>query len=316
MDHRTVRAATEFVEGYDDEEPFFLTASFQLPHPPWFEDEEFADRYQFDDVGVPESFDEDFHRKPSFQKERADHSECSLTREETGEIRYNYRTMVSRVDDYIGALLDTLVDRGFDGNTFVILSSDHGDMQGAHRLNKKGVIAYDDILKVPLIVRPPEREAEQRSITDPVSIASIPSTIADVTTGTVPEEFECESLLSRVDGKPMEHDQYVFFEHEYAYWGEHPYVGVRTPQWKYVKYVADDVAELYEIAEDPHEMENLAPDARYDTVSQALDKRIEGWWSRTDGDWEEWERSIDSDVDTEVASATWESDDFTGTDSD
>jgi len=60
----------------------------------------------------------------------------------------------SFVDSEIGRVLDA-VDRGAGRNTYVIYTSDHGDMLGAHRLASKGPAMYEEILRIPLIVRGP-----------------------------------------------------------------------------------------------------------------------------------------------------------------
>jgi arylsulfatase A-like enzyme len=179
-DRTTVTEVNRYLRSYDGEKPFFVTASFNLPHPPFFEDEEFAEQYDFEDVSLPSNFDDDLTTKPDFHRERAEQPECQLSPEETREIRYQYRTMVSRVDAYVGEILETLRDEGLDDDTVVVFLSDHGDMQGAHRLNKKGVVAYEEILRVPLIVRHPEMETPRDRIPDLVSTAAVPGTLVEM----------------------------------------------------------------------------------------------------------------------------------------
>jgi len=312
IDERTTDAAVKYLEEYTTNRPFFVTVSYQLPHPPWFEDKTFSNRYTRDDIDIPPSFDDDLQDKPSFHRERAKQSECDLTADDVKDIRYKYRTMVSRVDKYIGRVLDVINGQGYDKNTHILFSSDHGDMQGAHRLNKKGVVAYDELLRVPLVIRPPETNERGKVVKAPVSIVAIPSTIAEIATGDVPDVFETDSLCPRVKGRAADQGGYAFFEHKYAYWGEYPYVGVRTPRWKYVRYLHDDVNELYDLEEDPHEIHNLATDPNSVSIKRELDDLVKQWWQRTDGDWDRWEQSIDEMVQTEMASTTWDKTEFSG----
>lgn len=287
-DRTTTTEVQRYLEGYDRDDPFFVTASFNLPHPPFFEDETFAEHYDKDDVSLPASFDDDLSTKPSFHRERTEHLECQLTEEDVREIRYRYRTMVSRVDSYVGELLSTLRSEGLYEDTVIVFTSDHGDMLGAHRLNKKGVVAYEELLRVPLIIRHPGIDEVRNLIPDLVTTAAIPGTIVDVAEEQVSDEFEGGSLLPAMRRSEPPSDQRVFFEHNFAYWGHHPYRGVRTPEWKYVEYLADDTAELYHLSTDPHEMRNLYPDPDHEAITVRLQDELEEWWTSTGGDTDVW----------------------------
>lgn len=290
-DRTTVTEVNRYLRENEREEPFFVTASFNLPHPVFFEDEEFREYYDRDDVPLPSNFDDDLATKPPFHAARAEDQECQLTPEEAREIRYRYRTMVSRVDSFVGKMLETLRDEGLYEETVVIFTADHGDMQGAHRLNKKGVVAYDEILRVPLVVRHPTLDDHRDRISDLVSTAAAPGTIVDVATGSVPDEFEGGSLLPTMRRSEPPSTQRVFFEHNLAYWGHHPYRGVRTPEWKYVEYLADGPNELYRAADDPGELTNLYGATEYDDVVAELEADLDAWWTSTEGDLDEWARA-------------------------
>jgi arylsulfatase A-like enzyme len=67
--------------------------------------------------------------------------------------RWAYANLVRRVDREIGLVLDALKAGGLDESTTVVFTSDHGEMNGSHRLEHKDVL-YEENLKVPLIVRP------------------------------------------------------------------------------------------------------------------------------------------------------------------
>lgn len=296
LDERSKEASVSYLNSYDSADPFFLTVSYHLPHPPWYTDKEFAQFYNQDKVELPPNFDESFRDKPSFQHERANQDECNLSPTEFKEIRYKYRTMVSRMDSYVGEILDALKRNGYYEDTTIIFTSDHGDMQGAHQLNKKGVVAYDELLRVPLIVKYANRNPERDRISDLVSVASVPSTIVEEAGSSIPSEFEEPSLNETLSRSAPADDQRVFFEHKYAYWGEHPYVGVRTKRWKYVDYIADDVEELYDLDIDPHEMNNIATAGTYDEVKAELQEEISVWLTETGGNREEWGKSIENRV--------------------
>jgi choline-sulfatase len=290
-DARTLADTQEFVAAHAGESPFFATASFNLPHPGFFEDGGFADRYDREAVPVPESLDDDLADKPAFQGERA--AELDVDEAEARTVNYQFRTMVSRVDDYVGQLLDCLEEAGVREETVVVFAADHGDMLGAHGLVKKGVVAYDEILRVPLVVDVPGRESAREEIPDLVSLAGLPGTLLDAA-GLDYDAFEGGSVLDALDRTDPPAEECVFFEHKYAYWGEHPYRGVRTREWKYVEYMTgDDGAELYHHATDPGERHNLAADPEHEGTRRRLREMVADWWTDTGGDAEAWTDPLD-----------------------
>ena len=288
-DTTTRDRAVEYIEEYDGERPFFLTVSFNLPHPGFYEDPGFDDWYDREAVDLPANFDDDLADKPAFHRERA--LECgsgaSLTESTVREMRYRYRTMVSRVDDHVGRVLAALEASGFGEDTVVAFASDHGDMQGSHRLSKKGVVAYDEILRIPLVLDVPGRESQRDRIPDLVSLADLPGTLIDA--ADVPAAgFPGGSMLDAFDRTAPLDDERVFFEHKYAYWGEHPYRGVRTREWKYVEYMTGEGEELYHVSANPGEMDNLAGDPDHENHRRRLRELVEAWWDRTGGDAAAW----------------------------
>jgi len=291
-DERTCERAVSALSSHDDDAPFFVTVSFNLPHPPFVTDTEFAERFDRDTTPLPESFTDDLAGKPSFQRERANDEECALDEDAVREIGYQYRTMVARIDDHVGRILDALERSGLGEETVVAFTSDHGDMQGAHRLNKKGVIAYDEILRVPLVLRIPDRTSKRDRIPDLVSNRTIPATLLDAAGVDAPSAFDAESVLDALGRRSPPDDERVFFEHRYAYWGEHPYRGVRTARWKFVEYWWDRPNELYDVTHDPHEMTNLAADPDHAETVTRLQREVKRWWDETGGDEEQWLRPV------------------------
>lgn len=63
---------------------------------------------------------------------------------------------------------------------------------------------------------------------------------------------------------------------------------MRTPEWKYVEYLADDTAELYHLEPDPHEMSNLYPSSEHEEILAELQADLREWWAETDGDTDAW----------------------------
>jgi len=296
-DEGTLADSLEFLRA-DRDAPFFLTASFNLPHRPYFEDEAFADRYDPADVTVPESFHDDLADKPALQREWAPgdvpeeyRGRDRLSEAQFREVGYRYRTMVSRVDHFLGRLRETLDEDGLADDTVVVFVADHGDMMGGHGMVGKHTVAYEEELRVPLIVDRPGDGDQPAVIEDLVSTASLPGTLLELAGLDVPHAFEGGSLadlLGGTGGGPQEREQRVFFEHKMATGELHPYRGVRTDRYKYVDYFEDGEAELYDLDRDPQEVENLAGDPAHADVEERLATTVREWWDRTGGDGESW----------------------------
>lgn len=290
-DEVTVAEAVDYLDHCADE-PFFLTASFNLPHPPFYTDEQCADRYDPAAMALPESWEDDLADKPAHHRRRAAERTDEMTEDDVRHMRFQYRTMVSRVDDHVGRILDALERNGLRDDTAVLLTADHGDMQAAHRLTRKGAVAYDEILRVPMVVDIPWRQSERDRIPDLCSLDSVPSTLldaADLPTDAVGGE----SLLPALERTAPPDDEVVFFEHKHANGEDHPYRGVRTREWKFVENLTADVDELYHLTEDPHEIENVAGTPERADIEASLRERVADWWERSDGDLEEWSRPAD-----------------------
>lgn len=290
----------QYLDQYDDDDPFFMTVSWRLPHPRWYVEEEFADDFDRDEMPIPESFYDDHSDKPEYVQERAE--VCDLTEDEIREIRFSYRTMVARIDALVGDLLDKLEEEGLRDETAIVFHSDHGDMQGAHGIDKKGSIPYEEIYRIPIIVDIPGVEGEREVVDDLVTNAAVPGTIIDSAGLDVPDEFEGGSLLPNIHRDERPEEEQIFFEHKYAHWGEFPFRGVRTQRWKYVEHLHSDEEELYDLQNDPNELNNLAvdPDDEHVAIMDDLRDDIEQWWEETDGDLEDWVNSPTPESDDDV----------------
>lgn len=166
-----------------------------------------------------------------------------LTPEELqGEIDA-YDGAIAYVDENIGRLLQSLEEAGLAKNTLVVLLSDHGEMFGEQQLLLHGNCLYRPVLQVPLIVRWPGKIPAGLRVSQPVSIASLPATVAELT-GSKPA-FPGPSLAnlwqnfspSQGDGPlPLAEMDVTPFEpmsHEPSYHG--PLKSLVTPDWHYIE---------------------------------------------------------------------------------
>jgi arylsulfatase A-like enzyme len=280
--------ALNYLEDYRGEKPFFMTVCWYMPHPNAPEDHPFeylqqdAAVFPKEHMPVPDSFHaDDLSTKPAFQKERASKTESALTEDTVKRDAQRYRAMLSLMDRNLGRLLDRLESKGLLDNTAILFTSDHGDMQGAHRLRLKGVIPYKELYNVPMILYVPGIEPARKVVPDLLSTAAVPGTLLEAAGVPVSEHFEGGSFLNMLQRTERPAEENVFFEHYKAYWGYHPFCAVQTAKWKYVFYYEEGMEEMYDLAADPDENVNVAGRPEFDVTRRLLKDEVDRWWEAT-----------------------------------
>jgi arylsulfatase len=289
-DAETTAKALNYLEDYDGSKPFFMKLCWYMPHPntpvkePFEMIERYAEQFPLEDMPIPGSFyQDDLSGKPPFQRERSASGESELTEELIRRDAQKYRTMLVLMDTYLGRLMDKLETKNMLKDTVILFTSDHGDMQGAHRLRLKGVLPYKELYNVPLILYIPDAAPKRKVIPDLVSTAAVTGTLLDAAGIAVPLECEGGSLLPILDRSEPPAEERVFFEHYKAYWGRHPMIGVQTSEWKYVSYLEDDLEEMYDLRKDPDEIMNVAGQPEAEEARVRLSQAVNEWWTATGG---------------------------------
>ena len=278
--------ALGYLEAYDPNSPLFLTVSLIQPHPPFELVDEFAEHYPLELMELPESYwRDDLSTKPAFQRAHALDGLHGTSNEEIlrTELR-QYYTMISRVDKQFGEIRAALEKKGMWENTIVVFTTDHGDMMGAHRTRLKGTLPYDELYRIPLILKIPG-ERFPRTIVDDLSVnVGLPGLLVEAAGLVAPAEFKGRSLLPAMRRDNALDDEIIFYEHYGAYWGVHPFRAARTRAWKYVKYYGpDQTEELYDLRTDPSESVNRAGDPTLAQIQSGLERQVDRWWAETDG---------------------------------
>jgi arylsulfatase A-like enzyme len=165
-EHTEAAFLTQELLGYVDEQqgaPWFVHAAYIRPHPPFVAPAPYHEMY--DPASVPAPL-----RHATFEAEGAVHPLLAGAvlipglrgpddDAELRQMRATYYGMMTEVDDQIGRLVDGLRARDAWDDTFVILTSDHGEQLGDHWLTEK-LGWFDQSYHVPLIVRDPRRESD------------------------------------------------------------------------------------------------------------------------------------------------------------
>ena len=270
----------------DDGRPLFLTFSTNMPHPPFFHDPEYAGNYEADVLPLPASYYEDtFEGKPAFQKEHADGDHSAGDEAQARNELAQYLSMIEAMDSHFAAIVSELERLGMWEDTIVLFVADHGDMMGAHGMSKKGTLPYDELYRVPCIFKLPAGQTSTRAVIDDV-VSSVQLAASLTKLAGLPDEptFAHGDLCDAFKRDQAMGDEVAFFEHYGAYWGLHPFYGVRTTDWKWIRYFGDDACEeMYHLASDPHELKNVAGQGEVAAIQAELAAMADAWWERTGG---------------------------------
>jgi arylsulfatase A-like enzyme len=178
----------------------------------------------------------------------AKHSEfpAFLTRDEVSRLRFLYEECVREVDAHIGAFLDFLSSTGLAEKSLTIVTADHGEAFGEHGDFGHGqafrATLYDELLRVPLIVRGLRRRGK---VEDFVQLLDVAPTICDAVGIARPEKFRGENLLAPRKRGIVSNTKF--------------YLSFRTTDLKLIVHKREPGKdELYDLKADPGEKRNVA----------------------------------------------------------
>jgi len=181
----------------------------------------------------------------------------------TTKINLNYFRCISAADDNLGRLLKALDDLGLADDTVVVFASDNGYYNGEHRLGDKRS-AYDESLRIPLLLRYPKL-VSKGTTSDAIALnIDLAPTFLELAGVATPREMQGRSWVPLLSGEKVEWRQSFlaeyFYEQNFA--GTPTLVAVRTANAKLIQYPGhEEWTELFDLAKDPYETNNLANDA-------------------------------------------------------
>ena len=206
----------------------------------------------------------------------------AVTERETREAIALTYGMITMVDEAIGSILGWLRMLCLDQNTVVVFTSDHGDFMGDHRLLLKGALHYRGLVRVPFIWNDPEAETQALVNTGLCGTLDIAKTVLTRAGLQGHNGMQGVSLLPAVQGGKTGHDSLLIEEHQ-----RRGYMGLAnnfrarsliTRDFRLTLYEGAEWGELYDLTNDPDEMDNLWDDPkirqrRYD-LTELLARRM------------------------------------------
>lgn len=257
--------------------PFAMVASFIHPHDPYVARHEWWNLYSDDEIDMPEYVLQPEEQDP-FSRRVMDGIEASyipLTDEEVRRARRAYLANVSYFDSKIGELVQTLEETGELENTVIVVTADHGDMLGERGLWYK-MNFFENSARVPLVMAGPGiSNGIAKSACSLIDLLPTFMEIAGGDDSILGEPIDGRSLMPLARGEDDEVDEAIGeYCAEMTPW---PVFMIRRGSLKYI-HCDPDPAQLYDLANDPLEKNNLATDPDYLETAQAFAKEVAQRW--------------------------------------
>lgn len=258
----TSTRAIEWLRRRDPQRPFFLMLSYHRPHPPI--DPPLSWLQRFADVPLPPLPMGDWRSLWGGQLDTpiTDLQAYfgSLAPRRLDEMRRAYYAQIAHLDFQIGRVIWWLTKYAkADPNTYIVFSSDHGELLGDHGLLRK-FNGFEGSARVPLIIRPPRSETIQRGVrrSEPVGLHDLMPTFLDAAGVPIPDTVEGRSLAPLVRGDPATWREFVHGEHAGSRVPGGGWQFVVSSRWKYIWQTQSGRELLFDLDADPLENRNLA----------------------------------------------------------
>ncbi|WP_367988870.1 sulfatase-like hydrolase/transferase [Vibrio sp. NTOU-M3] len=249
--------------------PFTLWLNFWGPHTPCVIPEPYFSMYQPEQVTLDKSFYAPLKGKPEHYTNIAKMwGVWTLDEQEWKQIICKYWGYISLIDDAIGKLIDFLEQQNLYDEMFMVVSADHGDAMGAHRMIEKGEFMFDQTYRIPLIIKDPKSPSPNSTNNELVYLHDVTATYAHLASGKTPESFDGHSLLPLLRDQVYQPRKGILAQQN-GHFTPYPQRMWRNQEYKLV-FNASGKSELYHLTHDPEEMENLIDHPDYLDVKQTL----------------------------------------------
>jgi arylsulfatase A-like enzyme len=271
-------------------EPFFLWASFFDPHPPYLVPAPWDTMYDAEALTLPEVVEGEHAKNPPHfrltQEEKPDFSAWRETgrglhgfqshRRSEEKLRSDmaiYYGMISLMDQYIGRILDQVDALGLAENTVVVFTTDHGHFFGQHGLVAKGPFHYEDMLRLPFLVRLPGRVPAGATSAALQSLVDLAPTFLSLAGIQIPRTMTGVDQRGVWEGRQEAARDHVVVENRH----EPTTIHVKTyvdERYKLTVYYRRDYGELFDLQKDPDEANNLWDDPRHASLKCELLRQL------------------------------------------
>ena len=172
----------------------------------------------------------------------------------------DYLATIKSVDDNIGKVMDYLKESKLDENTIIIYASDQGFFIGEHGWFDKRFM-YEESIRMPFVIKYPGKIKPNTINEDIITNIDFAPTILEMAGVDIPASVQGKSFFNNLSKNKNDNWRQSMYYHYYEYPFYHhvqPHYGIRNERYKLIHFYYDiDVWELYDLKEDPNELNNL-----------------------------------------------------------
>lgn len=254
--------------------PFIQAVGYQAPHYPEQPSPRFEEIYKDKTFSFTPDYKEVDPYTPTFSPRSPrpfdDCPDYQRYGNDMQEYLRLYYAMVSQIDAGIGEIMDCLEELKIKDNTVVIFTSDHGDMQGSHGMKNK-CLPYEKSCGIPLIISCPQG---RKNIESDILLSSIDlyPTLLDLASLPQKEHLQGKSIANYLLGEKQVVSEPVFAE---FLCGKNTWKMVRKGDYKLtVDWETKEAIHLFNLKEDPYELNNLIKENKYISMVKKLRKMV------------------------------------------
>jgi len=275
FDMVVARKSVEFIEKRaQDGKNFYLQVGFEKPHAPFTTTKKYLEMHNPDDYELPKTYD-DWYKKGKYPwTPNWVHSGIPKNLKNAQNVMAAYNACITEMDDMVGRVVNSLKENGLYENTIIIYTTDHGEhlfehgLRGKHNMN-------EDAVNVPFIISYPKLFKQNMVNNSLVSFVDIMPTLADLINGKTPETAQGVSLVDILKNGIELKDRIVFSEFRGTDYTLLPGMKnvpsrmMRKGDFKFI-YTHGIVDQLYNLKNDPDELNNLIFDKNFETIFQDM----------------------------------------------
>jgi N-acetylglucosamine-6-sulfatase len=184
------------------------------------------------------------------------------------------------IEDGVGRIWQALRETGHLDNTIIVFTSDNGYFYGEHGLSVERRLAYEESIRLPLLVRFPKAVKPGTARDELVLNIDVAPTLLELAGADVPASMHGRSLVPLLRGaRPAWRSSFLieyYSDTVFPRMLKMGYKAVRNERWKYIHYLElEGMDELYDLQADPYEMKNLIADRAASTALDAMKKEME-----------------------------------------
>ena len=287
----TTNRALEFISSANG--PWCLHLSYIKPHWPYMAPEPYCNMYRGIPVPPALTLPDNVQINPVLKAFQEQQFSKILAQESSRQsVIPTYMGLITQIDYHIGRVINKLDELKLLNNTIIVFTSDHGDFLGDYGLGEKDLF-YDCITKVPLVIVDPRSNANSTRGTEIHSLVEtidLVPTFIELAGGKIDySRLEGRSLCNLINGNPQEKwREAVFASHDFAttqaaailnvYPSQDRGYMIRTNEWKYILYEGNFPPQLFDLKNDPLELNDLGVDERYCEIKTVLHEQLFTWF--------------------------------------